>query len=95
MSEQTIQTTNKANSQSTNQLYKGRYVITFYDKTGDEFMYMFNNVKEILEFKKIPVTKNNMHKMYITLYNILRKGTENNICTFLTGEKLRIYLIDI
>lgn len=82
-------------NQSTNQLYKGKYVITFYDIDGDEFRYMFNNVREILEFKKIPITKYNMKKMYITLYNILRKGIDNNICTFLTGEKLRIYLIDV
>lgn len=86
---------NQTITQSTNQLYKGKYVITFYDIDGDEFRYMFNNVREILEFKKIPITKYNMKKMYITLYNILRKGIDNNICTFLTGEKLRIYLIDV
>lgn len=76
-------------------LYKNKYCIVFYDITGEEFKFLFNNVREILEFQHKKVTKDSMQKMNNKLYYIFKKGIDDNICTFLNGEKLRVYLIDI
>ena len=80
---------------SYHELYKNKYCIVFYDVTGEEFKYLFNNAREILEFQGKKVTKKSMQNMNNVLYKIFQKGINNNICTFLNGEKLRVYLIDI
>ena len=85
---------NKENNQQP-KLYKNKYLISFYSEDGEDFRYCFNNVKEILKFKKMPITEKNVRDMNITIYNILKKGKENNKCRFLTGETLRLYLVDM
>jgi len=86
---------NNNEREKTPKLYKNRYMLSFYDLDGEEFRYCFNNVKEILKFKGKPITENNVKKMNIIIYNVLKKGKDNNICRFLTGEKLRLYLVDM
>lgn len=87
------QTIHQQNQQP--KLYKNKYALSFYDLNGEDFRYLFYNVKEILKFQKKPITQKNVQKMNITIYNVLKKGKENNICRFLTGEKLRLYLVDM
>ena len=82
-------------SQTETHLYKNKYCIVFYDITGEEFRFLFNNTKEILEFQGVKVTKDSIQKMNNNLYKVFKRGIKNNVCTFLTGEPLRIYLIDI
>ena len=82
-------------NQDQNNLYKSKYWLVFYDKTDEEQLFMFRNAKEILQFQKKPVNQKEIKKMNITIYNVLRKGIENNFCRFLNGEVMRLYLIDI
>ena len=85
---------NKENNQLP-KLYKNKYAISFYSEDGEDFRYLFYNVKEILKFKKIPINEKNVRDMNITIYNVLKKGKENNKCRFLTGETMRLYLVDM
>lgn len=73
-------------------LYKSRYFIVFYDKTDEELMYSFDNVREILAFMGKEPTPRNISNIYVDLYNALR--SEEHFVTFLTGEVLRVYIID-
>lgn len=85
---------NKTEKDSNNKLYKNKYHIVFYDKNGEDFRYCFKNVQEILRFQKKPITKETTHMLYSEIYRVLRKG-DNNLCTFLNGETMRLYIMDL
>lgn len=72
-------------------LYKGQFVIVFYDKTDEYFMYMFDNVRDILTFMKRPITRTNVNLVNNELYRALK--TDTHFTRFLTGEVLRVYII--
>lgn len=73
--------------------YRGKYFIVFYDESDEQLRYMFDNVIEILKFIGKPITTDNVKKIDIYLYRALRR--RDRLCRFLTGEALRVYLIDI
>ena len=73
--------------------YKGKYFIVFYDKTGEELLYMFDNVREILQFQGKPVTRQNINYVNVRLYRALK--TDTHFVTFLTGEVMTVYIFDI
>lgn len=74
--------------------YKGRYIIVFYDKEDNDLLYVFNNVKEILQFQKKEVNKQNLNIMNINLYNALNR--DDNTCNFLIkGIPMRVYIVDL
>ncbi len=72
-------------------LYKGKYFLVFYDKTDEELLYLFENVREILKFMGKEITRQNINIINVELYRALR-STEH-FCRFLTGEVLRVYMI--
>lgn len=72
-------------------LYKGKYFLVFYDKTDEELLYLFDNVREILKFMGREITRQNINLINVELYRALR-STEH-FCRFLTGEVLRVYMI--
>ena len=76
-----------------NKLYKGRYSIVFYDKTDEEHLYSFDNVRQILEFQGRPITRTNINLINVELYRALK--SEEHFVRFLTGEIMRVYIIDI
>lgn len=73
-------------------LYKGKYLILFYDKTDEELLYFFDNVTDILKFQKKEITTQNKRIVNVALYRALR--TEEHFVTFLTGEVMRVYIIN-
>lgn len=75
-----------------NRFYKGKYFIVFYDKTDEKFLYMFDNVKQILKFQNKPITSENTKCINRYLYKALK--SEEHFITFLTGEVMRVYIID-
>lgn len=75
------------------QFYNGRFFIVFYDKTDEEFLYMFDNVREILQFQKQPITRQNVNLINVQLYRALR--SEHHFTRLLTGEVMRVYTINI
>ena len=74
-------------------MYKGRYFIVFYDKTGENLLYMFDNVREILKFQGKPLTRQNINHVNVRLYRALK--TDTHFMTFLTGEVMRVYIFDV
>ena len=73
-------------------MYKGRYFIVFYDKTGENLLHMFDNVREILKFQGKPLTRQNVNYVNVRLYRALK--TDTHFVTFLTGEVMRVYIFD-
>lgn len=73
-------------------LYKGKYFIVFYDKTDTEIKYMFDNVREILKFQNKEVTRQNINLVNVELCRALR--TETRFTRFLTGEVLKVFIIE-
>lgn len=72
-------------------LYKGKYFLVFYDKTDEELLYIFENVRDILKFMGKKITRQNINLINVELYRALR-STEH-FCRFLTGEVMRVYMI--
>lgn len=75
------------------QLYKKRYVISFYDEDDDTELYCFNNVKEILLFQDKELTKTNINLINVELCRALKR--QKPICRFLTGDLMYVYIIDV
>lgn len=73
------------------ELYRGRYFIVFYDETDEELMYLFDNVRDILVFMDKPVTRVNVNLVNVELYRAFRR--QGHFTRFLTGKKLRVYMI--
>lgn len=80
--------------------YKGKYYITFYQKIiigGEEderFYAGFNNVVEICNYKKWPLTTNNINRIHQILYKALDSDKEH-ITRLIDDIPLKIYLIDM
>lgn len=74
-------------------LYKGKHFLVFYDKTDEELVYLFENVRDILKFMGREITRQNVNIINVELYRALR-STEH-FCRFLTGEVLRVYMISL
>lgn len=75
------------------QFYKGQYAIVFYDKEDLNYLYSFDNVREILKFQNKEPTRHAVNLINVELYRALR--TETHFTTFLTGEVMRVYIIDL
>ena len=73
--------------------YKGKYFIVFYDSLDNELKYMFDNVREIVRFQGKELTKQNLNLVQVELYRALR--SKRHVTRFLTGEILRVYIIDL
>jgi hypothetical protein len=71
-------------------LYKGRFFIIFYT-IDDQFVNMFDNVREILLWQKRELTRQNVNLLNVELYRALN-GTHLTKC--LTGELMKVYAID-
>lgn len=74
-------------------LYKNKYIIAFYDVTDEVLLYIFDNVREILEFQNKEITRQNVNLINVELYNALQR--KDNLCRFLNGEFMRVYIIDM
>lgn len=77
---------------SENRFYKGKYIIAFYDKSDEHILYVFDNVRQILKFKKMEINEKNVMKINVLLYRALK--SDEHFITFLTGEVMRVYIIN-
>ena len=68
-------------------MYKQRYFIAFYDKSGEVFKNCFDSVRDIAKY----INSNNINKIYSEIYYAVKKGKT----TSLLGEPMTVYLIDI
>lgn len=77
----------------THKLYKGKYCIVFYDKTDEQLLHLFDNTREILAFQKREICRKNVNLINVELLRALR--SEEHFTTFLTGEVMRVYIVDV
>ena len=73
-------------------LYKHRYCLEFYDEADETLLHLFDNVNEILSFQNKVSTSENKRRICLDIYRALKR--QDHICTFLTGEVMRLYLAD-
>lgn len=71
--------------------YKGSFFIVFYDKTDEWLLYIFDNVREILQFMRKPLTRQNVNIINNEIYRALK--TDTHFTRFLTGEVMRVYVM--
>lgn len=77
---------------SSYEFYKGKYIIAFYDKNDEQIRYVFDNVRQILKFKDEEINEKNAMKINVLLYRALK--SDEHFITFLTGEVMRVYIIN-
>lgn len=82
---------NKQKNLSDSQLFKGRYIITFYD-LDDNIVAVFNNIKEIAKYRGEEITQESYTQLKCYLYRALKR--ENHITRMLDGNLMQVYLID-
>ena len=75
-----------------NRLYKNKYYIAFYDRHGEEFIEIFDNIHEILKYKKINFTSREYSKHVVELYRSLR--SEKHYTKMLNGTLMTVWLVD-
>lgn len=75
----------------THKYYKGSFFIVFYDKTDEWLLYIFDNVREILQFMRKPLTRQNVNIINNEIYRALK--TDTHFTRFLTGEVMRVYVM--
>ena len=77
--------------------YKKKYMITFYreidDGADEEYFMSFDNIIELCQFKKLPVTEKNLSLLKNDLYRILKKCPART--KMLDGTWMRVYLDDM
>lgn len=82
----------KASRTGPRKFYKGKYGLAFYDKTDERFLYVFDNVKEILQFENREINRHTVHQVNKQLYKAL-KSEEHFI--MLNGIVTRVYLVEL
>lgn len=73
--------------------YKGKYFIVFYQNDDETYVTSFNNVREILAYKNMSITRTNVNMMNVELYRALKR--EDHKTQMLTGKTMRVYIVDI
>ena len=73
--------------------YRGKYLISVYDSDDDTLLYEFDNILDILDFKKLEHTAQNIRTMQ---YNIMRalKWYDHKTHS-ITGKLNYVYIVDM
>lgn len=74
-------------------LYKGHYVIVFYEQDDDTFKYLFNNITEICKELGLDVNRKNMNKIQVDIYRSLRRS--NHQTNLFRRQCLKVYIVDV
>lgn len=82
----------KGNQGGCRKLYKGKYFLTFYDKTDEEVLHIFDNVRDILKYLNKAITSSNINLMNVELYRAL---TSIEHFTRILGQTMRVYMIPV
>ena len=72
--------------------YKNKHYIAFYDRYGEEFINIFDNIREIMKFKKIPFSQMEYNKHMVELYRSLKS---NHLTKMLNGRLMTVWLVDV
>lgn len=72
--------------------YKGRFLIAFYDKTGEHFINIFDNVRQLLQYKNIEITRKNVMIYSKCIYYAIAHNNHNT--RLLNGKSMTVWLVD-
>lgn len=76
--------------------YKGKYFIVFYDQDGENFINMFNNIREILEYRGEKLTRQNLMRINVELYRSLKsKNHYTRMLSKNNSELQTVFIVDI
>lgn len=74
--------------------YKGHHIICFYDKTGENFINYFDNVRQIIIHRGLTLSRTRINQFNVELYRALRSETHHT--KMLDGKNLyTVWLADI
>lgn len=73
--------------------YRGKYLIVFYNSDNDSLLYEFDNVIEILDYKGLEHTPQNIKTMQCNLMRALKWRNHRTHC--LNGKLMYVYLVDM
>ena len=73
--------------------YKGKYFITFYADDDETFLYAFDNIYDILDFKHLAHNDQNKKTMQCNIMRALKWRNHETHC--LTGKLMHVYLVDV
>lgn len=76
------------------QLYKGKYVIALYECDEEEcLLTIVNNIRELLKYFSIPITQNEEQKMIMRVqYAFDKTNLTSREIICVKGERFRIHL---
>lgn len=74
-------------------LYKGKYVLVFYEKDDDTLKYLFNNLREVCEKLGWEINRRNMNRIQVDIYRSLRRP--NHQTNLFRRQCLKVYIVDI
>lgn len=74
-------------------LYKGKYVILFYEKDDDTLKYMFDNIRQICKALRWEMNRRNMNYIQVDINRSLKR--KNHTTNLFRGQCLRVYIVDI
>ena len=77
---------------SEDRFYKKKYCITFYDASDENVVAIFDNIKQICEYKKKALTNSNVNLISVELYRALKR--EDASTRMLDGSLMHVYLIE-
>lgn len=75
-----------------NDLYKRKYYIAFYDNNDEFIVIMFNNIKQICQYKNRELTQINITLTHVELYRALKR--KDNSTRMLDGSLMHVHLMN-
>lgn len=79
--------------EDTSNLYKGKYVLSFYEKDDETLKFIFDNLKDVCKELGWEVNKKNMNRIQVDIYRSLRR--KNHQTNLFRGQCLRVYIVDM
>lgn len=74
-------------------LYKGKYVLVFYERDDDTLAFLASNLTEVCERLGWEVNKKNMNYIKVDIYRSLRR--ENHQTNLFRGKCYKVYIVDM
>lgn len=78
---------------SESRLYKGRYVVMFYEKDDDTLKYMFNNLTQVCRQLGWEVNRQNMNRIQVDIHRSLKRS--NHQTNLFRKQCLKVYIVDV
>lgn len=89
-----MQVAQKVNNELfSNNCYKNKYFISFYDELDENFVISFDNLKQICMYKGKELSVPNLTLISVELYRALKRPDHST--RMLDGTLMHVHLIDI